>query len=43
MDATFEATTRKWGTVDVLINNAAMRQRNLFPPTGRTTALKTGA
>jgi NAD(P)-dependent dehydrogenase (short-subunit alcohol dehydrogenase family) len=41
IDATFDATMRKWGTVDVLINNAAMRQRNLFPPTGRTTTLET--
>jgi NAD(P)-dependent dehydrogenase (short-subunit alcohol dehydrogenase family) len=41
LDATFEATINKWGTVDVLINNAAMRQRNLFPPTGRTTTLET--
>ena len=39
--AAFDATMRKWGTVDVLINNAAMRQRNLFPPTGRTTTLET--
>src|SRR5579859_5627450 len=41
IDATFEATLRKWGTVDVLVNNAAMRQRNLFPPSGRTTTLET--
>ena len=41
LDATFDATMQKWGTVDVLINNAAMRQRNLFPPTGRTTTLET--
>ena len=41
LDATFDATIRKWGTVDVLINNAAMRQRNLFPPSGRTTTLET--
>src|SRR5579864_6288154 len=41
LDAAFEATMRKWGTVDVLINNAAMRQRNLFPPTGRVTTLET--
>jgi NAD(P)-dependent dehydrogenase (short-subunit alcohol dehydrogenase family) len=41
LDATFEATIRKWGTVDVLVNNAAMRQRNLFPPSGRTTTLQT--
>jgi NAD(P)-dependent dehydrogenase (short-subunit alcohol dehydrogenase family) len=41
IDATFEATMRKWGTVDVLMNNAAMRQRNLFPPAGRATTLET--
>jgi NAD(P)-dependent dehydrogenase (short-subunit alcohol dehydrogenase family) len=41
LDATFDATIKKWGTVDVLVNNAAMRQRNLFPPTGRTTTLET--
>src|SRR5215469_15027457 len=41
IDAAFEATMGKWGTVDALINNAAMRQRNLFPPTGRTTTLET--
>jgi NAD(P)-dependent dehydrogenase (short-subunit alcohol dehydrogenase family) len=41
IDAAFDATMRKWGTVDVLMNNAAMRQRNLFPPTGRTTTLET--
>jgi len=28
-------------TIDVLINNAAMRQRDLFPPTGRVTTLET--
>jgi NAD(P)-dependent dehydrogenase (short-subunit alcohol dehydrogenase family) len=41
IDATYEATLEKWGSVDVLMNNAAMRQRNLFPPTGRTTTLET--
>jgi NAD(P)-dependent dehydrogenase (short-subunit alcohol dehydrogenase family) len=41
IDAAFDATLRRWGTVDVLINNAAMRQRNLFPPSGRTTTLET--
>jgi NAD(P)-dependent dehydrogenase (short-subunit alcohol dehydrogenase family) len=41
IDATFAATMNKWGTVDVLLNNAAMRQRNLFPPSGRTTTLET--
>lgn len=31
----------RWGTCDVIINDAAMRQRILFPPTGRTTTLET--
>jgi len=30
-----------FGTIDALINNAAMRQRDLFPPTGRVTTLET--
>jgi NAD(P)-dependent dehydrogenase (short-subunit alcohol dehydrogenase family) len=29
----------RFGTVDVLINNAAMRQRDLFPPHGSSTVL----
>lgn len=41
IDAAFRTTIEKFGTVDVLINNAAMRQRDLFPPTGRTTTLET--
>lgn len=41
IDAAYEATMKKWGTVDALMNDAAMRQRNLFPPTGRTTTLET--
>jgi len=41
LDAVFEKTMAKWGTADVLINDAAMRQRILFPPTGRTTTLET--
>lgn len=41
IDAVFDATMRQWGTIDVLMNNAAMRQRNLFPPGGRTTTLET--
>jgi NAD(P)-dependent dehydrogenase (short-subunit alcohol dehydrogenase family) len=32
----------QFGTVDVLLNNAGMRQRDLFPPDGRTTTLQTG-
>ena len=41
LDAAYSETMRKWGTCDVLINDAAMRQRILFPPTGRTTTLET--
>jgi NAD(P)-dependent dehydrogenase (short-subunit alcohol dehydrogenase family) len=41
LDAAFDATMSKWGTCDVLINDAAMRSRNLFPPTGRRLTLDT--
>ncbi|MEK9658438.1 MAG: SDR family oxidoreductase [Chloroflexota bacterium] len=41
LDAAYEATIAKWGTVDVLMNDAAMRQRILYPPTGRITTLET--
>ena len=41
IDAAYEETLAKWGTCDALINGAAMRQRILFPPTGRTTTLET--
>jgi NAD(P)-dependent dehydrogenase (short-subunit alcohol dehydrogenase family) len=41
IDAAFKAVLDRFGTVDVLINNAAMRQRDLFPPTGRVTTLET--
>ena len=41
VDAAYRATLDRFGTVDVLINNAAMRQRDLFPPSGRTTVLNT--
>ena len=41
LDAAYEAAMAKWGTCDVLINDAAMRQRILFPPTGRITTLET--
>lgn len=41
IDAAFQATIDRFGTVDVLINNAAMRQRDLFPPQGKITTLET--
>ena len=37
----YAAAIDKFGTVDALLNNAGMRQRDLFPPDGRTTALET--
>lgn len=41
IDKAYQATLDRFGTVDILINNAGMRQRDLFPPAGRVTALET--
>jgi NAD(P)-dependent dehydrogenase (short-subunit alcohol dehydrogenase family) len=41
IDAAFQSTIDRFGAVDVLINNAAMRQRDLFPPQGKITTLET--
>lgn len=41
IDSAYQAALDRFGTVDVLVNNAAMRQRDLFPPTGRVTTLQT--
>jgi len=41
VEDTYQATIEKFGTVDVLVNNAGLRQRNLFPPTGTVTTLET--
>src|SRR5438874_1558543 len=37
----YEQTLKKFGTVDVLINNASLRQIDLFPPTGVVGILET--
>jgi NAD(P)-dependent dehydrogenase (short-subunit alcohol dehydrogenase family) len=39
ISAAYETTIKRLGTVDVLCNNAGLRQRVLFPPAGRTTVL----
>jgi len=41
IDRVFATAIDRFGTIDVLINNAGMRQRDLFPPTGRVTTLET--
>jgi NAD(P)-dependent dehydrogenase (short-subunit alcohol dehydrogenase family) len=40
-EAAYDAAMKKFGTADILINNAGVRQRDLFPPTGRITTLET--
>lgn len=41
IDRAYRTCLEKFGSVDVLINNAGMRQRDLFPPAGRVTTLQT--
>jgi NAD(P)-dependent dehydrogenase (short-subunit alcohol dehydrogenase family) len=41
VDQAYRETLERFGTVDALINNAAMRQRDLFPPSGWATTLGT--
>jgi len=41
VDEVFDQTIAKFGTTDVLINNAALLNMFLFPPTGRLTTLET--
>lgn len=41
LDAAYDATLRAFGTVDVLVNNAAILPRFMYPPLGTTTILET--
>ena len=41
IESVSKRTLQKFKTVDVLVNNAAIRQRDLFPPAGRVTTLET--
>lgn len=41
IDRAYAATLERFGTTDVLINNAALLNMFLFPPTGRLTTLET--
>jgi NAD(P)-dependent dehydrogenase (short-subunit alcohol dehydrogenase family) len=37
----FEAALDRFGTIDVIVNNAGLRQRDLYPPHGSVTTLET--
>jgi len=39
IDRAYDATMARFNTVDVLVNNAAMRMRDLYPPAGRLNTL----
>ena len=41
VEAAYDTAMKKFGTADILLNNAGVRQRDLFPPTGRITTLET--
>lgn len=41
IQSAYDATIERFGTVDVLINNASLRQIDLFPPTGAVLTLDT--
>src|SRR5206468_4723355 len=37
----YSAAIERFGTIDVIVNNAGMRQRDLYPPHGSVTTLET--
>jgi NAD(P)-dependent dehydrogenase (short-subunit alcohol dehydrogenase family) len=37
----FDAAMDRFGTIDVIVNNAGLRQRDLYPPHGSVTTLET--
>jgi len=41
VQSAYDDAMRKFGTADILLNNAGVRQRDLYPPTGRTVTLDT--
>ena len=41
IERVYRAVIARFGTVDVIINNAAMRARDLYPPTGTTKLMDT--
>src|SRR5207245_653373 len=36
-----QAASERFGAIDVIVNNAGMRQRDLYPPHGSVTTLET--
>ncbi len=41
VERVYKAAMARFGTIDVIINNAAMRARDLYPPTGTTRIIDT--
>jgi 3alpha(or 20beta)-hydroxysteroid dehydrogenase len=41
VDRAYKEAMQRFGTIDVIVNNAGIRQRDLYPPDGWTTILET--
>ena len=41
VDRAFREAMQRFGTIDVIVNNAGLRQRDLYPPHGFTSILET--